>query len=309
MLSEWNEEHRKKFSNETILFGHKLVETGLFTDKSLIKLLERQPVDQMDVCSMTNNPDPSYPNAFITGDFRGVPADVLLAAAKAGRIFINLRKAMNIHPEYRVLLNEMFGDLSEKTGFSGFKPKGGILISSPISQTPYHFDKTETILWHIRGKKRIYIYPKTQDFIADEDYENVALSHRIDDLPYDQSFDQAAGIYDLKPGQAISWPLNAPHRVDNGSFCVSVTTEYSTRECVIKNNNMIANAALRRQLGLSPRFDRDGQIKRYAKFGLGMALRKAGYIDRNDSPDMVEFSIDPNVEGFVVPITPFTRNF
>ena len=291
MLKNWSKEHSDKFSKETILYGHGLAETGLFTDDALIKLMNKHPVDQMDVCSMTENPDPQYPNEFITGDFRGVPAATLLDAAKAGRVFINLRKAMNIHEEYKVLLDQMFGELAEKTGFAGFKPKGGILISSPISQTPYHFDKTETILWHIRGKKRIYIYPMTQDFIADKDYETVALSHRIDDLPYNESFDAAAGIYDLGPGEAISWPLNAPHRVDNGSFCVSVTTEYSTRECVIKNNNMIANAALRRKFGLSPQYDKDGKIKRYAKFGLGKMLQKTGYIDRNEVPDVVEFTI------------------
>lgn len=309
MLNDWSLGHTKHFRHKTITFGHDLNETGLFTDEALLELLRAHPHDQLDVCTMTKNPDPAYPNEFLTGDFRDVAAEDLLAAAKSGRVFINLRKAMNIHPEYKAVLDKMFGGLSDKTGFEGFKPKGGILISSPISQTPYHFDKTETILWHVRGQKRIYIYPMTSQFISDPDYEFAAISERIDDLPYDVSYDAAATAYDLEPGQAIAWPLNAPHRVDNSSFCVSVTTEYSTRECVIKNNNMIANAALRNAFGFNPSYDRDGLLKRYAKTGAGVVLRRMGYIKRNDSPDMVDFKIDPKVEGYIVKVEPFVRDF
>lgn len=309
MLTGWTKTHSNRFQEETITFGHKIAETGLFTDEALIALMEKQPSDQLDVCTMNQDPDPAYPNNFLTGDFRDVPAKTLLAAAKAGRVFINLRKAMNIHPEYTEVLDQMFGALTDKTGFENFKAKGGILISSPISQTPYHFDKTETILWHIRGDKRIYIYPKTQTFIADTDYEVAAVSERLEDLPYDTSFDESAAVFDLQPGQAISWPLNAPHRVDNSSFCVSVTTEYSTRECVIKNNNMVANSVLRNAFGLKPSYDQDGLLKRFAKTGMGVALRRMGYIRRKDTPDLVDFKIDPSVEGYVVKTEPFARDF
>jgi len=309
MLTDWTVGHTARFQQETITFGHDIASSGLFSDDALIALMEKHPIDQMDVCTMNQNPDPAFPNEFLTGDFRDIPAATLLAAAKAGRVFINLRKAMNIHPEYTAVLDQMFGRLTEKTGFENFKAKGGILISSPISQTPYHFDKTETILWHVRGEKRIYIYPKTQSFIADKDYEIAAVSERIDDLPYDASFDDAATAYDLQPGQAIAWPLNAPHRVDNSSFCVSVTTEYSTRECVIKNNNMVANAALRNTFGLTPSYDRDGLLKRFAKTGMGVALRRMGYVKRNDAPDMVDFKIDPDTAGFVVKTDPYVRDF
>ena len=149
----------------------------------------------------------------------------------------------------------------------------------------------------------------TPKFIPDEAYEATAVSYRIDDLPYDKAFENDAEIVDLAPGEAVAWPLNAPHRVDNGSFCVSVTTEYSTRECVIKNNNMLANAALRVKLGFKPNYSKDGDLKRMAKAGMGILLRKTGYIERKDTPDMVSFVIDSKVDGFVVPTEPFVRNF
>jgi hypothetical protein len=309
MLTDWTEDHSRRFQKEVMTFGHNLESTGLFTDEALITLLKKHPADQLDVCSMSETPDPRFPNEFMTGDFRGVAAEVLLDAAKAGRIWINLRKAMNIHPEYKALLQEMYGSIAEQVGSKTHNANGGILVSSPISQTPYHFDKTETILWHVRGAKRVYIYPRNEKFIADKNYEAIITNDLVDDLPYEASFDNEAIIVDLEPNQAATWPLNSPHRVDNSSFCVSVTTEYSTRESAIKNANMIANAALRSKFGQSPQYTNDGEFTRLFKTGLGTALRKFGYVSKTNQPDMVRFTIDPNVKGFVVPTEPFVRNF
>ena len=309
MLTDWTDDHSVRFQKDILTFGHGLESTGLFSDDALIKLLEKHPSEQLDVCSMSENPDPKFPNEFLTGDFRGVPADVLLDAAKAGRIWINVRKAMNLHSEYKEVLDAMYGGIADQVGGKTYNANGGILISSPISQTPYHFDKTETILWHIRGEKRIYIYPLNQKFISDESYEAIITNDLVDDLPYEDGFDEDASVYDLKPGEAITWPLNSPHRVDNSSFCVSVTTEYSTRESGIKNANMIANAALRAKFGRTPSYARDGEFKRYLKTGLGVALRKFGFVTNTSRPDMVQFKIDPEVNGFVVPTDPFVRNF
>ena len=309
MLTDWTDDHTRRFENEIVTFGHDLERTGLFTDEALIKLLEKHPSKQLDVCSMSDDSDPKYPNEFMTGDFRGVPAEALLDAAKAGRIWINVRKAMNLHDEYRDVLDEMYGSLAEKVRGKTYNANGGILISSPISQTPYHFDKTETILWHVRGAKRIYIYPLKEKFISDKNYEAIITNDLVDDLPYEAEFDKDASIIDLKPNQAVTWPLNSPHRVDNSSFCVSVTTEYSTRESRIKNANMIANAALRSKFGRSPQYANDGELKRFLKTGLGATLRKLGYVSKTNSLDMVRFKIDPNVKGYVVTTEPFVRNF
>lgn len=309
MLTDWTEDHSRRFQKEIMTFGHDLESTGLFSDEALIELLDKHPSEQLDVCSMSDNSDPLFPNEFLTGDFRGVPAETILAAAKAGRVWINVRKAMNLHPEYKEVLDAMYGGLAAQVGGKTYNANGGILISSPISQTPYHFDKTETILWHVRGAKRLYIYPLSEKYIADKSYEAIITNDLVDDLPYEASFDDEAIVVDLKPNEAVTWPLNSPHRVDNSSFCVSVTTEYSTRESGIKNANMIANAALRAKFGRTPQFANDGELKRFAKTGLGIALRKLGYVSKSNEPDLVRFKIDPKVKGFVVPTEPFVRNF
>lgn len=290
-------------------FGHGLADTGLFTDEALIALLEKHPAHLLDVNSMGDADHPEYPNKFRTGDFRNIPGRVLLEAAKAGRIFINLRRAMNVHPEYKAVLDDMYGSIAAKTGKKTYTPNGGILISSPISQTPYHFDKTEVILWHIRGEKRIILYPRTQKFIPDQAYESAVTNLIDDDLPYDVSFDAEATFIDLEPGQALTWPLNSPHRVDNSAFCVSVTTEYSTRESGMKNAAMITNATLRHKLGMDVSYDKDGKATRQIKSVFGRVLKKTGIAHKTVTRDMVTFTIDPENPGFVVDVDPFERNF
>jgi len=309
ILTDWDTNHTKSFQKEVMTFSHGLSDTGLFTDTALIKLLEKHPSHLLDVNSMGDAQHPVYPNKFRTGDFRNIPGEVLLEAAKAGRIFLNARNAMNVHPEYKEVLDRMYGDIARETGNKVFTARGGILISSPISQTPYHFDKTEVILWHIRGAKRIIIYPRTQKFIPDAAYESAITNIRDDDLPYNKSFDKDATIVDLEPGMATCWPLNSPHRVDNSAFCVSVTTEYSTRESGMKNAAMMANATLRHKFGLDVSYEKDGPAGRYVKSVFGQVLKKTGIVHKTTVKDMVSFTIDPDNPDFIVDVEPFERNF
>ncbi len=309
MLSDWTDLNSKAFQKEIMSFGHRLGETGLFTDNALIDLLERHPINKMDVCTMSAPDHPVYPNRFRTGDFRDVPGKTLLDAAKAGCLWINLRQAMNIHPEYKRALDAMYGELAENTGNQAFNPRGGILISSPVARVPYHFDKTETVLWHVRGKKRIYIYPLTQKFISDASYEDVISNSLNDDLPYDALFDAEAEMIDLAEGTALSWPLNHPHRVDNQSFCVSVTTEYSTRQSGMKNAAMLTNAMLRKRFGMNPSYSKDSDLKRHVKSVMGFVIGKTSFAPDTTEPDMVTFGINADVDKFIVDIEPFERNF
>lgn len=309
MLRDWSDDHTAKFQKEIITFKHNLNATGLFTDEALINLLEKHPSEQLDVCTMGGTVDPAYPNRFRTGDFREADGKTLLDAAKAGKVWINLRRGMNLHPEYKEVLDQMYGGIAEQTGSKTFNANGGILISSPIAKVPYHFDKTETILWHVRGKKRIYIYPQTEEFIPDQAYEETLLCEMDDDLPYNPGFEKHAQVFDLEEDQAITWPLNSPHRVDNEAFCVSVTTEYSTRESGIKNAAMITNSTLRRHFGIESSYRDAGPFNRQLKAVFGRVIRKAGLAVTNDVEDMVTFKVDPNAPDYIVDTQPYQRDF
>ena len=309
MLTDWTDAKTAAFQKEIMGFSHNLSATGLFTDEALIDLLERHPSDKMDVCTMSAPNHPVYPNKFRTGDFRDVPGKTLLDAAKAGRLWVNLREAMNVHPDYKRALDAMYGELAENTNNEAFNPRGGILISSPVARVPYHFDKTETILWHVRGKKRVYLYPLTQKFISDSAYEEVISNSLDDDLPYNIDFEADAEVIDLAEGTALTWPLNSPHRVDNQSFCVSVTTEYSTRQSGMKNAAMLTNAMLRQRFGMNPSFTEDGNLKRQIKSVFGRVIGKTSFAPDTTEPDMVTFGIDSKIKDFIVDLEPFERNF
>lgn len=307
ILQDWTEEHTCRFQKDMFKVKHNLASTGLFTDEALIDLLDRHPKDQLDVCMPADHP--VYEFKFRTGDVRDVDGKTLIEAVKSGAIWMNLRKAMNLHPEYKAVLDEMYEELAEKTGQNSFHARGGILISSPVAKVPLHFDATETILWHVRGHKRMYLYPMTREFLPDEDYEALMFNQTEDYLPYRPEMEEAATYFDLHDGEMMTWPLNAPHRVENMSYCVSVTTEYSTRESSVKNAAMYTNAVLRRKLGFSPDWRSASYPEKLIKAGAGKVLRKVGVLDSVKAVDMVSFVVDKNAAGYVRDVAPYERVF
>ena len=307
IISNWTEEDTEKFQNETFRIKHDLISTGLFSDEALSELLDKHPKDQLDVCAMSNHP--IYQYKFRTGDVRDVDGKTLIEAVKDGTIWMNLRKAMNLHPEYSAVLDQMYGEIATLTGMKPINARGGILISSPAAKVPLHFDATETVLWHIRGQKRVILYPQTESILPDEEYETFMYKVTEDYLPHDLSMEEETESFDLEEGEMITWALNRPHRVENQSYCVSVTTEYSTHESSVKNAAMYTNAVLRQKFGLSPSWQAASQPEKYIKAGIGKILRRIGILDTLQPEDMVSFTIDKTEPGFIRDVEPYVRQF
>ena len=72
---------------------------------------------------------------------------------------------------------------------------------------------------------------------------------------------------------------------------------------------MITNAVLRRYLGIKSLYENDGPKTRRIKSFAGRALRKTPLVRDTSPADMVTFKVDPSVEGFLVDVEPFERNF
>lgn len=121
--------------------------------------------------------------------------------------------------------------------------------------------------------------------------------------------DAHARVFDLEPSEMISWRLNAPHRVDNSEYCVSVTTEYSTRESAFKNSVMYTNAVLRQRFGVKSRWASASKPENYIKSAAGRALRKISAYRAPDGEDLVTFKIDKAANDYIVDVDPFVRNF
>lgn len=309
LLTDWDASHTARFRKEIMTFQHGLGETGLFSDEALAELLDNHPHHLLDVCTRGDANDPKFPMILRSGDFRDCSGADLLSAAKQGWIWINMREAMQIYPAYKKVMKSMYKSLAKETRVTIYNQKGGILITSPVARTPYHFDKTETILWHVRGQKRISIYPQGQKYISDETFEQTIIKPITDDLPFESEFEGAATRFDLEEGQAITWPLNSPHRVENQTFCVSVTTEFSTYQSGMKNGAMVTNGLIREIFGRGSFYKEQSLPSRYIRSLIGRTLMKLGVVGRIDNVDMISFKLDPNAPNFIVDTEPFERNF
>jgi hypothetical protein len=81
--------------------------------------------------------------------------------------------------------------------------------------------------------------------------EGIFSAEFAEDLPYDESLDHFASVFDVQPGQMLTWPQSTPHRVTNLSgMNVSLSTEHKNARALRRTNVHLANQFLRRTFGL-----------------------------------------------------------
>lgn len=309
IIKNWTAQNRADYGHKIQAVEHGLAESGLFTDDALAALLDRHPSEKIDVCTM--NDDPLFPHKHCTVDFRGFTGAELVAAAKDGHIWINIREAMTHDAAYKPLMQAAYEDLERCTGKDRLRRncRGGILISSPSAKVPYHCDPTMTLLWHIRGKKRVFVYPATPDYLPDTDYEAVVLGERDQDIPYFDHFEDGASIYDLPENTLVSWPHTSPHRVVNQTFCVSMVMEFSSKSSAYRNSVMYTNGLLRRHFGGNPSWHGSGRAERFVKSAAGHILRRIGAHKVHVREDWVKYRLDRAAPNRLSPIEATLRNF
>lgn len=313
LINNWTPENKQNYGQKVMSVEHHLNETGLFTDQALANMLDNHPDHLIDVLAVPRNHAlQTYQDQQLTVDFRGVDGATLVQAAKSGDIWINAREVMNQQPAYKAILDQLHHELERNTGKNRDRRncRGGILISSSSARTPYHSDPTMTHLWHIRGHKRAYVYPMTQEYLPDSAFEAIILGEISEDVPYSPNFDDEAIVADLHGGEMISWPHRSPHRVENISFCVSMVMEFSTRESAFINAGMLTNGILRRRYGLKPSWQEASAFERSVKSLAGRILRRLGAHNHYNRTDLVHFKLDPNETGFLKLLKqPYQRAF
>lgn len=268
----WPDSDKAAFLKTPVRFQHGLVETGVFSDEALARLLESHPDELTDV--NLNEFNANGMAVVRTGTRGGLDGRALLRAAKEGRVWINLRKVGCQDPHIAPLVDQAMADLqAANPGFRPVTVYANLLLSGPTTRVPYHADTPGVCLFHLVGRKRIWIYPNEGRTLPDVAMEAVALREGTEDLPYRAEFDEDAQVFDLSPGEAVVWPFNAPHRVDNqGTFNVSLSVEFMTWEGRLRHGVYYANGTMRRRFGLSPasyaQTSAAGRIARWALTGL-----------------------------------------
>jgi hypothetical protein len=291
IIVDWQARHQALFGRHAIKLRHRLAETGLFTKEALGEVIERCPKHDLGLESVSLQGEHPMRIHGELGDARGIEA---IAAIEKGRMWMNIRRVMDWAPQYRDLLNTIFDEFEARMpGFKTFKRNIGILISSPNAFVPYHADIQGQSLWQISGVKRVFIYPRSDIFMSSQSIEKILLRETNEDAPYQGWFDEHATAFDLHPGEMLTWPLYAPHKVQNHDCLnISVTMEHWTQSIWNSYAVHYGNAVLRRAVGLQNASTCDHGLHVYPKAAAAYLWKKMGRQISGDVIKRRDFRID-----------------
>lgn len=252
LLVAWNAADFDSLEERVLVAQHALAATGLFDDENLAEILDRQPDSALTLATMGED---SNTFEWRDGDRNGVPGDQLLEIVKEGHLWINCRQMLQHQPRLANLVNAVYDEL--EAGNSSFRAEdrsANLLISSPNAIVHYHVDMPVNMLWHLRGRKRVWVYPPFDGrFASLPVLEKVCAGLWSEDVPYQSEWDKYALVFDPEPGQLITWPQLTPHRVTNlEGLNVSLSTEHKNPRARRRLNVHQANHFLRSRLGWNP---------------------------------------------------------
>ncbi|HWJ11939.1 MAG TPA: hypothetical protein VNS46_21330 [Nocardioides sp.] len=282
---------------------HRLHERPEFEDAALARLLDRLPREVVHPYTMGR--DPARPEQWRRGAPTDLPGSVLLDLVAHGRLWLNVVGVNRHDAAVGRLVDELYAEIGALV--PGFVPraiKATLLISSPTALVYYHADNQPNILWHLRGRKRAYVYPRSDRFASQADLEKVVAGATDEELPYDRSYDEHADVLDLEPGQAAWWPQNSPHRVENlDGLNVSLSTEHWTADSLRREHVWTANHYLRTTARRIPRSTRERGVVPAAKVATMRLGRRTGLLSvgQRRAPEP-SFSVAPAAPDGVGPL-------
>jgi hypothetical protein len=275
LLADWTQQDFQTVEEGVLVARHRLAETGLFTDEALARVIDSQPPQDLSVNTMGVDPRRFD---WREGDRNGVSGAVLIELVRRGQLWINCRKIVENQPSYAEAINELYDEIERrKPGFKAEDRTANLLISSPSAWVPYHVDMPVNMLWHIRGSKRVWVYPHFDTrFASAEVLGKVCSGEWAEEVPYDPSWDRYALVFDAQPGQLITWPQFAPHRVCNlEGINVSLSTEHKNARARRRINVHAANDYLRNYVGFGCHGIAVDGVAAHSKQALARGIRYA----------------------------------
>lgn len=246
LIPAWTDAQKTAFGDAPLTFPHGLAETGLFTDEALADLLDRYPAELYDINLFDFDADGQM--QMRTGVRGRLPGAEVLAGIKEGRVWVQLRRIEANYPELGEVMRRAFLEIGRQApGFRAVQINGALIMSAPQAKVPFHADAPGVALFHLRGRKRVWVYPADEAHMPQRCMEDILLKQTTEDLPYRREMDGLARTFDLEAGQALTWPLHAPHRVENlEGFNVSLSVDFQTWGTRITNGAHYANGIFRR---------------------------------------------------------------
>ena len=265
-LVPWSASEFGAFGTRFMKTRHRLHDSGLFSDDALIELIDRYPRHRLQAFTM--GLDPEKINELVPVDTAGVPGKDVIEALKVGRLWFKLQRIDLWKGPYAHLIAQAYAELAAQC--PEFKPveySAVILLGSTDSQVYFHADPKPNMLWHMRGRKRFWLYPaKDTRLMAQEVLEDIFENVQDEEAPYHSQFDALATEFDLEPGDVLSWPQNSPHRVHVlDGLSVSISSFHQTERSARRGYIYGANRALRHRLGLRALSTREHGVVPFAK--------------------------------------------
>jgi hypothetical protein len=263
-LIERNEEFRTKFDKYSFAFRHELAGHPIFELSRLMELAQE---------TQTTRPADLYYDAGsidVNQRWDRTPRPEFSARAAIQRIehcgaWIVLKRA-DKNEEYAGVLRECMAELQEFTGLNlnrVMKVQEVILfVTSPKRVTTYHIDRECSLLLQIQGDKHISIFDRNDRAVLSE--EEIERFWSVDhNAPrYKPELQHHATVYELRPGNGVHIPVNAPHWVQNGngiSISLNVNFQYhdTARANVYRSNFLLRKMGVRPSPpGISPMKDK-----------------------------------------------------
>jgi Cupin-like domain len=252
-LIERSEEFRTKFDKYSFAFRHRLAGHPVFQLSRLMELAQEtqtaRPADlyyDAGTIDVNQRWDRTPRPEFSVGD--------AIQRIEHCGAWIVLKRA-DKNEEYAAVLKECMAELQEFTGLNlerVMKVQEVILfITSPKRITTYHIDRECSLLLQIQGDKQISIFDRNdREVLSEEEIERFwSVDHNAP--RYKPELQHHATVYELRPGNGVHIPVNAPHWVQNGdNISVSLNVNFQYRD-TMRANLYRLNFVLRR-MGLRP---------------------------------------------------------
>jgi len=299
-LTNISEENADVFGQQIVPFNHGLQDTGLFSRKSLAKLIDNMR-DLEERHYILGAPDDSGgAGLWRNGSYENISGADLLKAVEKGRMWFQIQDLDIVAPEQWAATEQVFAELKETVpGFSFSNLRSSILISSPTARVLCHSDCAEVILLHIEGGKRLSLYDgDNEEYLPRSVLEGIVLRETEEDIPYKPEWDKKGFIFDLEPGQAMSWPHFWPHKVDNlAGLNISLQCEYFSDEGKRRYGVQYANGIMRRKAGIEPQSINHEGPGALLKCGVALMAKKLKVNTSAERKLIEEFVVDLDAPG------------
>lgn len=301
MIVYWPTDAKQTFGKEILRADHLFDQSELFSNSGLASLLDLYPRKALEIWTSDESGDGR--RSTLRGRAPRMPGKDIVEAVKQGQIWITLRQADLALPVLNPMAEEVFRSMTKATGRRISKPNMDLVISSPNVQSPYRLDLPMKALFQLRGAKRLRLFPRDDAHVAPEHIEQMVHQTRPNVLPFRDTFDKHARIFDLKPGMGLTWPQFSPYRIQNtNSVNVSLAYEFSTFESAVNTNAIFTNAILRQRMGLSPKTADGVGVASLGKAAFAHAHKRLSRYRLKPASTPVTFELDTSVENCVKPL-------